>query len=79
MKNKVKPGQKLYVVSRVSFSAEIEPVPISGFLIPSRTIELSWIEGQVGACAVFTNKKKAKKYAGKAAVYEVRVAKEQLP
>ena len=35
--------------------------------------DLSWTDGQVGACAVFTNKKKAKKYADGTEITTMRV------
>jgi len=45
--------KKIYIVSIVSYKEKLNI---------GSTISLSWIEGQVGACPVFTNKKKALKY-----------------
>ncbi len=55
--------KKYYIAGCIETKKEIlSNGSVTGSLV------LKWAEGQVGACAVFTNKRKAEKYAGKGSV-----------
>ena len=51
---------KLYLIMGVE-----KTIKISSNTWYEGTLDLKWADGMIGACPVFTNKKKALKYAGK--------------
>jgi hypothetical protein len=57
--------KKLYYVGVVCSNQELN--------LGTRTVNLKvcWADGMIGALAVFTNKKKAKSYAGEYPIFEV--------
>jgi hypothetical protein len=50
---KLKEGQTLYIVPEVMTSC---------LLNNNQSLKMSWADGQIGACPIFTNKKKAFRY-----------------
>ena len=58
-------GQKIYVACRVVTEIDIEPRDASmRLMMPAfdKSVMLTWIDGQIGACPVFTDRRKALKY-----------------
>ena len=50
--------KRFYIIGVVEKSHSVTPLGWN-------QLKLSWADGMIGVCAVFTNKKKALKYAGK--------------
>ena len=61
----MKKPKRYYIVGLVEKSHRIQ-VKAYGLKL-GKDFPLSWTDGMVGACPVFANKKKARKYAGKKA------------
>ena len=59
----LKKGKKIYLAGLVDKTMQVEVASASGFGGKIEgTVDLEWADGQIGAVAVFSNKKKAKKY-----------------
>ncbi len=61
MKRKLRINQNLYIVAQIDFNPDI-------------FFQLNKADGQIGSLAVFTNKKKAKKHAGKFSIIDAVAA-----
>jgi len=57
----LKKGKKIYLAGLVDKTMQVEVASGFGGKIEG-TVDLEWADGQIGAVAVFSNKKKAKKY-----------------
>ena len=66
-------GQKIYVACSIVTELGVEIVPnlqhIVGF---SNVVKIDWLDGQIGALPVFTNKHKALKYSKSILTFTVR-------
>jgi hypothetical protein len=59
-----KKGRKIYLAGFFVTTAVAEVVDQERGVIFKSSVPLQWADGQIGAIAVFSNKKKAQKYAG---------------
>ena len=55
--------KRMYMVGAVYYELDCEIG--EGGIYGKSPLKLSWVDGQIGACPVFSNKKKAQKFAGK--------------
>lgn len=61
---KPKRTRRVYIVLGIKKSHEVELIDLIGENIKV-PVSLSWAESMIGVCPVFTNKRKAQRYAGK--------------
>jgi len=57
--------KRFYAVGAVVRSHDVQTI------LGTQSLELTWADGMIGVIPVFTNKKKAKKYAGKFLIVEL--------
>jgi hypothetical protein len=67
-----KNGRKIYAACTLDTESVAKIVGPCG-TVHEAPLELKWADGQIGAMAVFSNKKKAKKYAGSEKVITLKV------
>ena len=55
--------KRYYAVGAIATDVEVEGRPGTALMLGTHTIPLKWTDGMIGAVPVFTNKRKAKRYA----------------